>query len=95
MGYRIDYGASEARKRSAPIIRHPVWAMTMCFFALFLVFTAFFWPEGRDALCDVVLPGDGAVTAAALQGMVSDLSEGATISEAVTAFCREIIAGAG
>ena len=38
-----------------------------------------------------LLPGDPAVTAAALEGMVTDLREGDSLYNAVTAFCREIV----
>lgn len=43
---------------------------------------------------DYLLPGDPAVTAAALEEMVEDLKEGQGIVSAFRAFCREILAHA-
>ena len=39
-----------------------------------------------------LLPGDPAVTAAALDNMVTDLRQGDSLYDAVMAFCREIVA---
>ncbi len=44
---------------------------------------------------EVLLPGDPAVTAAALETMVAQLKGGQSITEAAAAFCREILAHAG
>lgn len=92
MGYRIEYGASETRKRRIPKVKPSVPVMAAGFFALFLLMTVLFWPEGKAVLLDLILPGDGAVTAGALQGLVSDLRAGESVGDAVTVFCREIIA---
>jgi hypothetical protein len=43
---------------------------------------------------EVLLPGDPAVTAAALENMTEGLRSGESLLDAVTAFCREIIANA-
>ena len=39
-----------------------------------------------------LLPGDPAVTAAALEGMVTDLREGDSLYNALKTFCQEIVA---
>ena len=41
-----------------------------------------------------LLPGDPAVTAAALENMAADLKAGQSVRDAITAFCAEIIAHA-
>jgi hypothetical protein len=46
---------------------------------------------GLRWVTEYLLPGDPAVTAAALEGMVLDLREGENLYDAVTAFCREIM----
>ena len=43
---------------------------------------------------EFLLPGDPAVTAAALENMVDNIKDGNSIAEAVTAFCREIVENA-
>ena len=42
----------------------------------------------------VLLPGDPKVTERALHELASDLREGESVSDAVTAFCREILENA-
>lgn len=44
-------------------------------------------------LRDFVLPGDGAITDRALQGLVENLRSGQPMSDAVEVFCKEIIHG--
>lgn len=94
MGYRIEYGTSGSEKRSLAVKRYPMLYMTVLFFIGFLLLTVAFWPEGRNTMLRIILPGDSEVTAAALRGVVADLQAGADFSEVVTAFCREILAGA-
>ena len=47
--------------------------------------------RGLGWVTNYLLPGDPAVTAAALEGMVTDLKEGDNLYDAVSAFCREIM----
>lgn len=41
-----------------------------------------------------LVPGDPDVTLSAMTALISDLSEGTPLGEAIVAFCREVIAGA-
>ena len=50
-------------------------------------------PRGRLWVRDILLPGDEDITAAALEGMVSDLRSGEPLGDAVETFCKEILAG--
>lgn len=47
--------------------------------------------RGLPWVTEYLLPGDPAVTAAALEEMVMDLRDGESLHDAVTAFCREIM----
>jgi len=85
MGYRIVYGKQE--KKIIPLKRIGAIAAGIAVSAVLL------WPASRSAVTEILLPGDEEITAKALQTMVEDLGEGNGIGEAVTAFCREIIAG--
>ena len=44
------------------------------------------WPQ------KLLLPGDAAVTAAALEGLAENLQQGESLMDAITCFCRNIIA---
>ena len=48
----------------------------------------------KDVIMTYLLPGDAAVTAAALDSMVDGIKNGQDLGNAVTAFCREIIQNA-
>lgn len=50
-------------------------------------------PRGRLWVRDLLLPGDEDITAAALEGMVSDLRSGEPLGDAVETFCKEILSG--
>ena len=94
MGYRIVYGGEpEYRGRYKMRGRSVVFYLAVCL-VLFGVLTMKFWPEGREVLQEVLLPGDPAVTRQALHNMAEDLKAGEAIGDAVAAFCREIVDGA-
>lgn len=93
MAYNILYGADAIKykvkeKNIGYSNRSVVFIIAVCVVAMsiFLLRT----PQVRDYLT----PGDKAVTKAALTEMVQDLREGENVTEALTAFCREIISHA-
>lgn len=94
MGYRIEYdkGSKAYEVRKEHSLRFPV--MVASCLVLFFLLTWVFWPEGVELLREMVIPGDNAVTTQAWDTMVDSLKSGASVSDAVTVFCREIIHGA-
>lgn len=82
MGYRICYG-KEAESS--------LWPMTLGWFLVFLLLVGVFWPQGRQTLRDILLPGDWAVTASALEGLVQDIRAGEELEQAVEGFCRLVL----
>ena len=54
-----------------------------------------FWPKGAQALREILLPGDSAVTAAAWAELTHELHAGAPVGSVVENFCREVFANAG
>lgn len=91
MPYRIDYGHPSDKKYPVPTIRSHLLSLTAGAFTLFVLLTGTFWPEGREALRDLLIPGDPEITAEAFSTLVTEVREGEDLSEAVAAFCREII----
>lgn len=93
MGYRIEYPCVKkvchAEKRRSRRL-----AMTGILFVLFLGVTQAFWPEGWLYLQEALLPGDNAVTAAALENLSFELRSGADLQEALRQFCCSILQGA-
>ena len=93
MNYKIEYGCGVVKQKNHTVLKLKlkpllISAIILCAAALFI------WPNGRILVRDLLLPGDEAVTAAALTGLVHDLKDGQSIEAAVEVFCREIIAGA-
>lgn len=94
MGYRIDYsqgGNTPVRKKRSSTL--PLF--TVLFFLLFLLLTGKYWRQGSQILQELLLPGDAAVTAAAIQNLTSALKTGQSFSDAFANFCLQVIQGAG
>ena len=92
MGYRIEYGNGEIRK--APIQKRNRMRkkLAKCLAIVALILTVCS-PFGREYIIRHIIPGDDAVTTAALTGLVDALSDGTPIGQAVHTFCVEIVAG--
>ncbi len=69
--------------------------MTGILFLLFLALTQTCWPEGWEYLQEALLPGDNAVTAAALESLSEELRGGTEIPIALQQFCRRILEASG
>ena len=84
MGYRIVYGKKKGRFRQP---KKGKKALIVAVVSM-LLFAVGFW--GRTEL----LPGNRQNSGAALENLIEAVQEGVSISDAVVAFCREIIANA-
>lgn len=93
MGYAIEYGCGTGVKTPYKKKRRimPVMVGVVCLALVML----WMMPGVRTALRDFILPGDGAVTAKALQNLASNLQEGEGWTNSVTTFCHEILAESG
>ena len=89
MAYRITYESVKKRKNRFRLDRRS-WIATAL--VVVLVFGAMaLKSSGLDFVKNYLLPGDPAVTAAALENMAEDLRQGESIIAAFQAFCEEII----
>ena len=88
MAYKIDY--IPVGKRQYPTSRKVAqWLLpTAVILSLAAVFLAVTVQYGST---DWLLPGDPAVTKAALTELIENLKAGEQFGDAVTAFCREVI----
>lgn len=82
MGYKICYG-KERKGR--------LRAMTAGWFCVFLLLVGLCWPRGREALTQLLLPGDGAVTVAAMEAFAQELRTGEKLRDAAESFCRTVL----
>lgn len=94
MGYVIDYGCGTGVKVPVKKRKRRILPVTVGIVCAALVVLGLL-PGVRTSLRDFLLPGDGAVTAKALQNLASNLQEGEGWSDAVTAFCHEILSESG
>ena len=88
MGYKFSYPTVGNRNYPSrkPL---PSWAIPVGLIsAIFVGITVY------NGSANWLLPGDPAVTEAAIKEMIEKLSAGEGFGDAVTAFCKEIIAGA-
>ena len=94
MAYRIDYTVNTKYQPTPAWQWDKLAKMAVTFFLIFLLATAIFWPEGRLALQQMVLPCDTEVTAQAFSAMLDQIRGGEALDEAVVAFCQEILSSA-
>lgn len=89
MSYRIDYQPMKKvrgwEKRTAP--KSALIAFSVL---LVLVLTFSLWPKGAETLRVLVIPGDAAVTVAALEDLAVDLRAGESVQSALEGFCRQV-----
>lgn len=92
MAYKIQYSPETAHRypqqKEKEKIRAGKW---IC---LGIIIAAVCWMR-VNGIPDFLIPGNPEVTRNAAQTMVAQLHDGAPINDAVTAFCRSILHGAG
>ena len=88
MPYRIDYSADAASPEKAAFM--PRILMTCMFFSVFLVLVSLFWPEGREVLQLLLIPGESNVTMAAAETFASELYCGNSLKGAAVDFIRSL-----
>lgn len=89
MGYRIRYGPEPVWGEARP--KSHLRVMTAGFALAFVVLVRLLWPEGTALLRKTLVPGEDLTTAAFAQ-MAEDIRAGEDVGEAVTAFCRTVVA---
>ena len=92
MSYRIRYPSFEKEKmylkgkhRRAGVVAG-ILTLILFFGAMSVKHKGLRWVQ------TYLLPGDPAVTAAALEDLAADLKEGENLKDAISDFCREIMA---
>jgi hypothetical protein len=95
MSYRVEYSSSGIKRTQIRQRNGRALLLTAVCFLIFLLIVGGFWPRGAQALRDMLLPGDSAVTAAAWAELTRELHAGAPVGSAVENFCREVFANAG
>lgn len=91
MAYRVIYGPMPKVSGRGSCDSFRLRALTAACLLVFSMGVRQFWPEGRDRLRQVLLPGEETLTEAAFQDMMGDIRAGETLGDALTAFCREIV----
>lgn len=90
MGYQIMYSPEDNHKYPAyKPVRKNKWVIPAVLTAVLLAAAA--RPQVRSALENWLIPGDKDVTKAAFSLMLEDIRTGEPVSQAVSAFCREIL----
>lgn len=80
MAYQIEYPGKKKAKG------FPVWIVLLALGGLALL---------RQSLGRFLLPGDPEVTGRALETLLAQLRQGIGAGEAVSAFCKAVVQGAG
>ena len=88
MPYRIDYSPSPDTCRKKGWISGIL--LTCAFFTVFLAVVSLFWPEGREVLQILLIPGDPEVTIEAAQTFASELDCGIDMFHAASDFFHKV-----
>ena len=91
MSYRIEYGTAVPLKYQRKKRKSHARTLTALSGLLFALAVGQFWPEGRQVLRRYLLPGEPSATEWAFSQMMSDLTHGIALEDAVVAFCQQII----
>ena len=87
MGYRIVYGRDPVDENRGKRLR----LMTAAFALALVLGVRCFWPRGTELLRGFLLPGQSET---AFARMAEEIRSGERVGDAVTAFCRTVIADA-
>ena len=90
MAYRIVYGKSVKRKRFIPRKKW-IFSSLRIGVMIALLLSALAFPQGRQWIREISLPGDNAVTKEAVEHLVQDLKSGERFDDALEVFCQEIL----
>ncbi len=88
MGYYISYQPEDADRYPPQKVRFPRKKYFLIMVVVLLLVSVFWWEQ----ITDFLTPGDPDVTRQAASTMVSNMRQGLSFGDAVTAFCREIFA---
>ena len=93
MAYQITYGGDKGYEHSNTFHPARTAVLSIACGTLFLFVAYRCWPEGAEVM-DRLLAYDGFGNAKeALEVMARELRSGTSLSDAVTAFCQEVISG--
>ncbi len=90
MSYRIEY-AKDKKHRVSRFPQGTGFLVAICVVALL---AALEFSGLKEKILLRIVPGDAEVTAAAFEGLVTDLKEGTGAADAITSFCQEIVKNA-
>lgn len=94
MAYQINYGAPQPKEYKRGLRKTRVKLVAVGVLFLLVLGIRLVFPGTGKKLREFLLPGMTGETVAAFQVMVEDVRTGTSFEDAVTAFCREIIANA-
>lgn len=66
-------------------------ALTGIFLLLFLLAVKLFWPEGIEAMRNLILPSDDFLAVSAVEDITSELKQGGSVLEAITELLHSIL----
>lgn len=95
MSYSISYDSGNMKKYAPQQKSRRYLPVLLLILALAVIGGYFRLAEGQAPLLSFLLPGADASTGEAIGAMLDDIRAGEHVSQAVTAFCMEIIRHAG
>ena len=91
MGYSVHYSPQTDKKFPQKKKHNRKAGSIYVFLAVCIVTAALFRFVDPSLLRELLIPGEASVTLNAVETMVTQLKEGAPLTETVEAFCQEIV----
>lgn len=89
MAYSIVYGMKQEQKNPRRKFRR--FFLTAGMFLFFLWSVSSFWPEGKEILKFLLIPGDSETTIQAAEVFAQELSSGFSLADASQNFCIAVL----
>ena len=89
MGYQIVYETEKSKDEKGCYFLHLI--LTPCFFGVFLWMVGYFWPDGRELLKRLTIPGEPEITLEAIEVFAQEVGSGISLMDAVRNFCLVVL----
>lgn len=90
MGYTVNYGPAIKARRSKRRIRLRIPLLALCL-VLTVIFVRHTWPEETQRLRQALFPWTRESVLEAFAGFQEDIKQGEPFSDAISAFCLEVL----
>lgn len=91
MGYRIVYESAIVKKTKIRRVTSPKQYIIIGSLVLLMLLSICWLGWNKTNIRRYLLPGDPDITGAAIEELIEEIRSGTSVTDAVSAFCKEIV----